>query len=261
VDNGQNWIASGSATDGYYWLKAHGPQFSKLFEAIGRYQKQVKQVLPAEWTILAKIDQLMLRVPPGKDADLGWDVDPVAILLPGTTLIVLDEGRAEGAGFAGETEIQKLISGSFSVTSVPADVSPDQLVRIYVTALKEKNWDLHLECIDPENRKFPQQIDTLRYYWEVCQKGLTKLHVHADPAEVQAIRVISGGKDESLEDFFDDPPKEGDNKPAVTLVERVTVKVRLFGENGYQSAKPRFVTLIRRDKGRWYIYSGSTLTF
>ncbi len=158
---------------------------------------------------------------------------------------------------AGEKNLDSLIEDS--VTSVPQDVTPEQLVRIYITALKERNFDLHIDCIDPEQRKVGPQIMELRYKWAVSQKGLERIHAHAEPVAVGAIRVTAGNIEEDLEDFFGDKEKKP-SKPKYKE-ERVKITVRLFDATGDQTVRARYVTLIRRNSGRWYIYSGATLTF
>lgn len=262
VSAGTNWIPVGSPDKGYYWINGSSQRFNRLFEGLRRYRSNVQQEVPEKWTFIAQVDEPEMMAP-GSEADqiknayLGWIVNPTALYIPGVVLVELDENGEAGVTFAGESEIKSLLN--YSVTSVADDVEPQRLVEIYITALKEKNFELHLDCIDPEQRKAEAQIGGLRYNWEIQQKGIEKIHVHAEPYQVDEIIVVSGGVNEGLEAFFGDP----DNavKPAFTKEEEVRVWVRLFDKDGVQSVRPRIVKLCRRDGGRWYITSGATLTF
>ena len=262
VQSGRNWVPIGDAGKGYYFLAASGPAFDRLFEALRRYRNRIKQNVGDSWSFLGKVIGPDLLVPGGGKQQsgkptFGWIVEPTAIFIKNTVLVEMDDGHETGASFTGEKKLDSLVK--YSVTSVPDDVEPAQLVRIYVTALKEKNFDLHLECIDPEQRKAGPQIQNLRYKWEVQQKGLERIHAHAEPVEVGPIKVTAGNVEEDLEDFFGEG-EGGDDKPGYKE-ERVTITVRLFDVNGRQTVRSRYVTLIRRNGGRWYIYGGSTLTF
>lgn len=262
VQSGRNWIPIGDASRGYYFLSGSDHKFDRLYEALRRYRNQVKQDIGDSWSFVGTIVGPDMLVPGGgKDGrgkpTLGWIVQPTAIYIHNTVLVELDDDSEHGAAFAGESNLDKLIK--YSVTSVPDEVEPAELIRIYVTALKEKNFDLHLECIDPGLRKVGPQIQGLRYNWEVQQKGLERIHAHAEPVEVGEIKVTAGNVEEDLEDFFGDEETKKD-KPAYKE-ERVIVTVRLFDVNGRQTVRARYVTLIRRNSGRWYIYGGSTLTF
>lgn len=261
VQLGRNWIACGDETQGYYFVDGSCRQFNALFVALQRYRNAIQNQVDGGWVFLGEIDGPAMLAPDGTAQSagtphIGWRVVPTAIHIPGIVTVVLDEQSENGATFVREAELGQL--RQFSVTSVPAEVEPLELVRIYVAAVKEKNWELHLECIDPEQRHHTGQIESLRYNWEVQQKGLERVHSHAEPVEVSELKVTSGKVDEDLEDFFGDGNA---NRPKVKKEERVVVTVRLFNEEGAQTVRPRLVTLIRRERGRWYIWSGATLTF
>jgi hypothetical protein len=258
VQGGQNWLAVGSAKDGYYWIDASGTTFDRLYAALQRFRGAVKQSTEPNWTFIARVKGPDLLAPEtGTTAAFGWTVEPLAFLIPGVVMVELDDKSPGGAGFAGEEAMKKALN--FSITSVPESVTPEDLVRIYVTALKEKNWDLHLACLDPELQRDPAQLNGLRYNWEVQQKGLERIHAHAEPDPAGKIETIAGGEDANLESFFGDPVKT--LAPAKPKEERVKLLVRLYDENGVQTVRPRRVTLVRRASGRWYIYSGATLAF
>lgn len=262
VENGSNYVAAGDPAKGCYWIAGSGQRFNLLFEAMRRYRMRVRENLPAEWTFLCELNGPEMLSPGGGaggviSSHIGWTANPVAIYIPAVLFVRLDEQSESGASFAGESELDSLLS--YSIKKVPEDVSPEELVRIYITAVKEKNFNLHLECHDPSNRYHPGQVQTLRYYWEMQQKGLEREHAHAEPIEVGEIRVVQGGEDKKLDAFFGDPNKGG--KKALQKIERVTVKVQLYNVDGIQTVRPRLVTLNRKENGRWYIISGGTLTF
>ncbi|MEZ6010062.1 MAG: hypothetical protein R3F05_20195 [Planctomycetota bacterium] len=262
LQSGVRWLAVGEPSTGFYWVWLGDPTFDALYEALRRYQSQVRQVVPEMWTIVGEVVGADVLAPgggkPGEGtAYPGWVVQPTAIYLPRTVLLLPDASRDDGARFAGEDKLTELLS--YSVTSVPDDVTPERLLEIYITALKEKNWDLHLACIDPQQHEHGPQLDHFRYTWEVQQKGIERLHAHAMPVEVGDVVVTRGFVDEGLESFFGEegakPPNPSEKE------ERVRVTVRLFDDQGHQTVRQRYVTLIRRGGGRWYIYSGATLMF
>jgi len=260
--SGVRWLAVGEPSKGFYWIWLGDPSFDALFEALRRYRSQVRQVVPEMWTFVGEVVGADVLAPgggkPGEGmAYPGWVVRPTAIYLPKTVLLVPDATREDGARFSGEDKLADMLS--YSIKSVPDDVTPERLIEIYITALKEKNWDLHLACIDPQQHEHGPQLDHFRYTWEIQQKGIERLHAHAAPAEVGEIVVTRGFVDQGLESFFGDegakPPNPSEKE------ERVRVTVRLFDEHGQQTVRQRYVTLIRRGGGRWYIYSGATLMF
>ena len=70
---------------------------------------------------------------------------------------------------------------------------------------------------------------------------------------------MQGAEDKALDSFFGDPNKGG--KKALAKIEQVTVSVQLYNADGIQTVRPRYVTLTRKEGGRWHIESGGTLTF
>jgi hypothetical protein len=261
VQLGRNWIACGDETKGFYFVDGSCSRFNALFTALQRYRNTIQNQVNGSWVFMGEIEGAAMLAPDGTQQTagaphIGWRVVPTAIHIPGTVTVILDEEAEGGATFVNEAELSQL--RQFTVTEVPDDVEPMELVRIYVTAVKEKNWDLHLACIDPKQCYHSGQIDSLKYNWSVQQKGLERIHAHAEPVEVSDIKITRGRVDDDLEDFFGD----GDAKrPKVRKEERAVVTVRLFNVEGAQTVRPRFVTLIRRESGRWYIWSGATLTF
>lgn len=256
--NGLQWIPVGAPSRGYYYLQASSRSYSALYEAVRRYQTQFSGTYPPEWTVVGVIRDLQLLVPEaGKEkigpAHLGWEVEPQAVYVEGKVLATLDAEHEEGAVFAGEKQLEQILGDLYSVKSVPNDVDPAGLIDILVIAMKEKNYDLYLDCIHPDEKRTAIQHHNLKLYWNASQQGLLNVNVHAHPLKVSEVETIKGGgPDADFEDFFGDGKEI---KKIGPLIERVRVEVRVYNEAGVQSALPRHVVMQRTDKGRWYLVS------
>ncbi len=261
VQLGGNWLAAGDEAQGYYFIDGSCPEYNQLYAAIQRYRDQIKNQISSQWTIAGVIEGPAMLAPQCTNEragtpSIGWRVRPTAIHIPGCVTAMLDTDSQNSARFIGEELLSQL--RQYSVVNIPEQVEPADLIEIFIVALKEKNWDLHLECIEPSLRSHPGQIQSLKYNWDVQQKGLENYHCHAMPTHVSEIKTTQGNVNQDLEDFFGD----GVNRsPARAMNERVVVSVALFTEQGIQSVRPRYVTLERKNQGRWYIVSGMTLTF
>lgn len=261
IQTGVNWIPVGNPAEGFYYIDGNSQEYNQLYAAIQRYREQVKTQIGPRLSFRGTIKAPILLAPDGKGdqvgtPQLGWRVEVDAIHVPGVLTVLLDATHGANARFVGEDELPAW--RSFSMAAVPEDVTPTSLVKIYIDAIKEKNWDLHLECLDPSLRLHEAQLQGLRYTWELQQKGLESFHCHAEPTHQGPVRVTKGFVDDNLEDFFGDGVAR---EPATEKEERTVVTVQLFGERGVQTVRPRYLTLIRRNEGRWYIWSGMTLTF
>ncbi|MCB9882111.1 MAG: hypothetical protein H6834_09995 [Planctomycetes bacterium] len=256
--NGMQWIPAGAPSRGYYYIQGAGRGYAALFEAVRRYQTQFSGEYPPEWTVVGVVRDVQLLVPEvGKEkvgsAYLGWEVEPQAVWVDGKVLALRDEQHQEGAKFAGEDQLETILSDLHSIKSVPENVDPAGLIDVLVVAMKEKNYDLYLQCIHPDEQQTAIQRANLQMYWNASQKGLENVHVHAHPHKVGEIQTIKGGgPDADLDEFFGDGVE---TKSVGPLIERVSVEVRVYNEAGLQSALPRFVVMERRNKGRWYLIS------
>ncbi|HMO15993.1 MAG TPA: hypothetical protein PKD64_18455 [Pirellulaceae bacterium] len=261
VQTGNNWIPVGSPTQGYYYIDGSSQEYNQLYAALQRYREQVKSQLGPRLTFRGTIKAPAMLSADAKDdkpgtPQLGWSIQVNGIHVPSVVTVVLDDDHAEGARFIGEDKLSEW--RTFSVNSIPKDADPISLVKIYIDAIKEKNWELHLACLDPSLRLHDSQLHGLRYTWELQQKGLENFHCHAEPTHHGPIIVTKGFIDDGLESFFGDGIER---EPATGKEERVIVTVQLFDERGVQTVRPRYLTLIRYNDDRWYIWSGMTLTF
>lgn len=261
TDMGRQFVFIGSGVRGYYWVDLGGRSFLGPYEAIKRYRRMINHDVPegGKWTIVGRITGLELLVPQaGKKksmrAQWGWRVEPVAIYVPDRTFAVFMPDHKLAGQFAGEPKMEEIKSQFYTVKSIPADVTPEELVKIYATAIKEKNYKLYLDCIDPRRRVTPQGSARIMYHWELHQQRFAKLYVHVVVEKAQ-IRVLKGfSVDDDLEGFFlSADQKRTLKQKSGPLVEEAYLFTKAYNEKGvqYGSPKPRF--LIRTDKKRWYI--------
>ena len=255
------YVFIGSGAKGFYYVELGGRPWRGAYEAIRRYRMLINRDFPenGKWTLVGKITGLDLLVPQaGKKkteiAHWGWSVEPVALYVPGCTLAVADTQHDLGGSFAGEAEMEKIKGAMYTIRSIPDDVTPEKLTEIYATAIKEKNYPLFLECIDPERRKTPRGLSRINYHWEWHQHRFATFYCHVvvGPATIRVIKGFDSG--ESLEDIFlTDKDKAKIKKHAEPLVETAELKTKAFDERGrqYGSEKPRFFK--RVEKKRWYI--------
>jgi len=244
------YVFLGSGAKGFYYVELSTRAWRGAYEALRRYRMLINRDLPEDgkWTLVGKITSLELMVPQAgkkktESAHWGWGVEPVAIYVPGCTLAVADASKELGGWFAGETGMEKIKGAMYTVTSIPADATPEKLTEIFVTAIKEKNHPLYLECIDPNRRKTPRGISRINYHWEWHQHRFATFYCHVTVGKATT-RVIKGfDAGGSVEDFFlDDKDKAKIKKHAEPLVETAELKTKAWDKRGrqYGSPKPHF---------------------
>ena len=255
------YVASGKPSAGYYFVNIAGRDWLGPYEAVKRYRRNVNSGLEdvQKWTIVGEIVNIAAENPnPGEDAvgnvQFGWELKPVALYVPGHVMAVRDD-KAESTGrFIGEERVDAIKDGWYTVKEVPADVTPERLMEIFMTAIKEKNYKLYLDCIDPERRSSDDAAVNIRYHWDLHQTRFHKEYVHATFGK--AVITVQKGFDESnqLENFFlDDDQKSTLKKISGVKIEEATVESKAFDENGKQLGTPHPHKLIRRGGGRWYV--------
>jgi len=151
--------------------------------------------------------------------------------------------------------MEQLKGSMYSVKSIPDDVTPERLTEIFITAIKEKNYELYLACIDPARTKTPTGRSRCMYHWEWHQHRFATFYCRVDVGKTD-IRVIQGFDDssDSLKARFLTPEeREKLKQHSEPLVEEAELKTTAFDERGkqYGSPKPRFFR--RTEKKRWYI--------
>lgn len=256
------YVFVGSGAKGFYYVELSNRAWRGAYEALRRYRRLINRDLPEDgkWTLIGKITGLELMIPQAgkrktESAHWGWGVEPVAIYVPGCTLAVADAKHALGGTFAGETEMEAIKGGMYTVKSIPDDVTPEGLTAIYVTAIKEKNYPLFLECINPDRRKTPTALSRIGYHWDLHQERFATFYCHVTIGKAK-VSVLKGfdASAGGVEDFFlDEKDKAKIKKHAGKLVEAAELFSTAWDENGkqYGSPKPRFFR--RTDKKRWYI--------
>jgi hypothetical protein len=267
MDMGRQYLFVGSGAKGYYFVQLSGRQWLGAYEALKRYRRQVSQDTPTPWTLLGKIADISMLIPEaGEEKHVppayGWIVDPVAIHLPGKLTAWADPALELGGEYSAEAELNDIKRDMYTYTEVPDDVTPIELVTIFATAIKEKNWGLYLDCIDPARRKTPTAIQRLQYFYDNNLERYARWYVYVQPVEQKPVLVLKGvvvEKGSDIDILLSDAQKETLRGREQEVVEEARVVIKTYDELGKQTAFPKDVVLRRYDGGRWYISSGYPL--
>ena len=258
------FIRVGKRSSGMYFVKIDSRKWLGPYEAVKRYRRQVDSTMMEvdTWTLLGEITDVTMEVPEAGEQKVGGPVyapvvSPIALYVPGHVLGIYDANKENSGYFVGEEEVKKIKESWYTVKSIPADVTPERLVEIFCAAIKEKNYDLYCDCIQPERRQNPTQESLLLYHWDLHQERFHGEYVHANVVpEATKITVVKGYSDESgLESYFLSS-EEQQNIAASHYGEKVeyaSVQTVAFDANGKQLGSPVRRNLIRTGDGRWYI--------
>lgn len=255
------YIACGKPSEGFYFVDLGGRSWLGPYEAVKRYRRNVDTGLldVQSWTVLGRITGLTAEIPSAGEEkagslQLGWVVQPIALQVPGHVVAFYDADAPSNGRFAGEEKAAAAKDAWFTVKEIPDDVTPERLMEIFMTAIKEKNFDLYAKCIDPDYNKTAIGKDLLKYHWDLHQERFHNQYVHATFSKA-AIRVLKGfdSGDELNNFFLDDSQKARLVKAGGIKVEEATVESRAIDENGKQMGSPHPHRLIRRGGGRWYV--------
>lgn len=255
------FIHVGQPSSGYYFVNIAGRNWLGPYEAVKRFRRQVDASIGDmfAFTVLGKITGLVMESP---DASLekkapfvwGWIVEPELLYLPDKVVAYYDPAHENSGYFEKEEEVKDIKEGWYTVKSVPDDVTPRRLMEIFATAIKEKNYELYVDCIRPEWRELAKRGDVL-YHWDLHQRRFAEQYV-AVTFDEPVIEVTRGfNTDDNLAGFFlDDAQRAHLTKMAGEKREKATVYSRAFDENGrQQNPVPHY--LIRTGNGRWYVDS------
>ena len=257
------YIWTGKRSSGMYFVAIDGRKWLGPYEAVKRYRRLVDSTMMEvdKWTLLGRMTDITMEIPEPGEKKVGGPVyapvvEPVALYVPGHVLGLYDGERETSGYFVGEDEVAAIKAQWYTEKSVPEDVSPERLVEIFRQAIKEKNYDLYVDCIQPERRQNPTQESLLLYYWDLHQERFHGEYVHADVVpEATKITVVKGYSDESgLESYF--LSAEDQAKIAARYgdkVEYASVQTISFDKNGKQLGSPVRRNLIRTNGGRWYV--------
>ena len=257
------FIHTGKRSSGMYFVQIDTRRWLGPYEAVKRYRRLVDSTMMEvdKWTVLGEITDVTMEIPEAGEKKVGGPVyapvvTPVALYVPGHVLGIYDGEKENSGYFVGENEVKALKEAWYTVKEVPEDVTPERLVEIFRQAIKEKNYDLYVDCIQEDRRQNPTQESLLLYYWDLHQERFHGEYVHADVVpEATKITVVKGYSDESgLESYF--LSQEDQEKIAARYgdkVEYASVQTIAFDKNGKQLGSPVRRNLIRTNGGRWYV--------
>ena len=255
------YLWQGKPSLGYYFINISERNWLGPYEAVKRFRRTVDSSIgdTVRFTVLGKITEVVAENPdPAKKKigvpHLGWVVMPVALKVPGHVSAFYKEAADSSGYYAGEDQIKQIKEGWYSIKSIPANVTPEKLMEIFMTAIKEKNFDLYLDCINPDRKSGPRAPDQVRYHWDLHQERFQKEYVHAtfDKAEIKVIKGFDNS-DETENFFLDDEQRAILNKTQGEVVKQAIVNSRAFNENGKQIGSPHPHVLIKKGNGRWYV--------
>ncbi|MBM4037940.1 MAG: hypothetical protein FJ290_05445 [Planctomycetes bacterium] len=261
TDMGRQFCFVGAGARGFYYVELSNRSWLGAYEALKRYRRLVNRDMPEgmQGTLVGKITNVLLLVPQAgeektQSVQWGWAVEPEALYVPGCTFAITDPQTEKGGKFAAEEKMEDVKGALYTVKAVPDNATPERLTEIFITAIKEKNYPLYLECIDPRRRATPKGRDLCMYHWEWHQKRFAEFYCHVvvNPAKISVLQ----GFDESstIEGaFLTKEDKEKIKATSEPLVEQAELTTVAYDERGrqYGSPKPRFFR--RVEKKRWYI--------
>ncbi len=256
------WV--GKRSEGMYFIKIDSRDWLGPYEAVKRYRRQVDTTMMdvKEWSIIGTITNFACESPDAGENKvlapvMGWEVTPIALYVPGHVMAVYDANGEHTGRFIDEEKVPEMKEAWYTVKEVPADVTPERLVEIYVSAIKEKNFDLYMNCIDPSRRQSPTQMDLVNYYWDLHQERFHGEYIHANvDAEKTEIKVTKGFDNNSIDNFFlDDDDIAKIQKASGDKEEEATVQTVALDKNGKQLGRPIKHTLKRTNNGRWYVFN------
>lgn len=257
------FIYVGKRSTGMYFVKIDSRKWLGPYEAVKRYRRLVDSTMSEvdKWTVLGRISDMTMEIPEAGDQKVGTPVyavvvEPVALYVPGHVIGLYSEELENSGYFVGEEEVAAIKEGWYTEKSVPDDVTPERLVEIFRQAIKEKNYDLYVDCIQPERRQNPTQESLLLYYWDLHQERFHGEYVHAEVvADATKISVVKGYSDDSGLDsyFLSKEDQENIAKRYGDKVEYASVQTISFDANGKQLGSPVRRNLIRTNEGRWYV--------
>lgn len=256
------YIALGKPSQGYWYISLSGREWLGAWEAMKRCRREALTELKEveRWTVLGKITGAVNEVPQSGEKKtmgyhMGWVVTPMAIHAPGMVSAWYDANHEKSGLFAGEEDLQRIKQNSYSVTELPDDATPIQVMETFVTAIKEKNKELYLDCIDPQRYKTDTGRDLVaNYHWDLHQERFRKHYVAVTFGEPR-IEVGEGfdESDEAMQYFLTDEQKETARKIGGTRVERAYIECKAWDENGRQYGSPKQYELKRVGNGPWKI--------
>ena len=264
-DTGHQYLAVGDAQRCFWFVDLSCRGWQTAYAALRTFRDTISGDLPQPWTVLGEVRDVALLVPQAGaekrlSAALGWRVEPLAIYVAGRVLALAAAPDAERGSFAGEEQAETLRAGAYTVTEIPDGASPQEVLRVFATAIKEKNFPLYQACLHEHWHTAPRAMARARYDWENNQERYRTLYVHVEPEPEAEIIVLKGERIDATEDFFmtDDDVATVMGR-AEPLVEQARVGVRRYDERGRQVGSPNPIELRSAEGGQWRILTGFPL--
>ncbi|MBO7425241.1 MAG: hypothetical protein J6U23_06145 [Clostridiales bacterium] len=257
------FIHVGQRSTGMYFVKIDSRRWLGPYEAIKRYRRQVDSTMAevTKWTVLGEITSIAMEIPQAGEEKVGslvyaTVVEPVALYVPGHVVGIYSAEHEKSGYFYGEDDVASIKEGWYTVKSVPDDVTPERLVEIFQQAIKEKNYDLYLDCIHPDLKESDFAKENMRYHWDLHQERFHGEYVYAevDPEKTEIVVVKGYDDTNDLNNYF--MSKEDQEKIASHYgdkVEYAYVTTVAYDIHGKQLGSPNKRTLQRTNGGRWYI--------
>ena len=252
------YIVVGKPSTGFYFVNIGGREWLGPYEAIKRFRREVDGSLgdSLNFTVLGKITGPAFEIPGNRRTNMawGWVVEPEALYIDGRIVATFDANHDKSGSFVEEDKVAGIKEGWYTEKNVPENATPERVMEIFLAAIKEKNYELYRECINPERYKTETAESLLRYHWDLHQQRLHGEYVHATFSDTK-ISVVKGHDDKNdLENFFlDDAQRDHLIKMEGEKVEHATVKSQAFDANGKQVGVKNVHKLIRKGGGRWYV--------
>ena len=265
-----NYTFTGSVSNGYYYLDCSSREFIGAYEALRRAEQNGSLNIPPEWTILGKITDVKTLIPrvganaTGNTAHTGWVVTPVAIYIPDTLLAEYDNNGNDSGSYSGEQVVQANIALTNQLKEAPEAVKPDALIHLFVKSAQERNYDLYLDCIDPDLQETAIQKYYMGWFYNIFVRNVFDNYVTIKVTRQEEIVLLQGQESTGdIEDLFlDDDLKEKLGETAAPKIEQLKIWVQRYNEKGRSVGGVAPVTL-RRYQGedgakpnRWYIRRG-----
>ena len=264
--NGFSYLHVGSASQGFYYLSLSSSQFRTAYEAIRRYRRLISPDETVEWQVIGTVRTVNLLRPSASLEDtttplsLGYVVEPDALYIEGKVLALPGQDAERIGYYAGEEDIDNKKAEYYTVQTFPENVEPLDFLRIFATAIKEKNYQLYLDGLCPERKASDKALALMQRRWQYNQARYVNQYVHIEPLEVSRMTVIAGEKIDDTESFFLDEEEQAEIKErAGDIVEEAEVRFTAYNERGVQVGRPRPIYLRRKNENRWCVISGVPL--
>ncbi len=256
-----DYLATGSISEGFYFTRLSTKSWIKAYNALKRFKNLVCSDISGFWSVIGRIETLEMHIPeagesPTAPPATGWVLDVEVIFIKDKVLAFAGNKDETNGYFAGEARLEELKSNSYTITELPPKSSPVQVIKIFARAIKEKNYDLFLDCLHESWKDTPKALARTKYFWENNQERYKNMYVYVEPIEEEVkITTIQGEAfQEDAEDFFlTDEEKNSIMEFSEPLIERAVVPCRRYKENGRQlNINP--VILRREEKQEWRVY-------